>query len=360
MMQTDENTITGITDSSVNKQIDLKDLVHLSQAELGAYRYMESFQDNEPLAFYFEDDRLSKFSDLRMKSAVDVLFPNIESYFEITHLGTFELLRMVRDRKDLVQETGLSNKAFNELVEYQKSITSAPQIPGAELEGSIEPILETDSAVAALKKSELNRTLLNGLYVEREPNAFYRIDSDKPALIDEGMKLKVINKDLETFKAAIELAESKGWVGIQVNGTDKFKAEAWYQASIKGLTVKGYEPNEKDKQRMAEYHLVKTPVLNVAEQEQLIASRQAAENYALERDAGIAYPDKTNETRNFSGRVAQVFDNHVVQDIGRKTFVIHEKSRVGEVREGAKLDILYQGKTAKVSEINNKSNSLER
>lgn len=348
-MNTEENTIAA-----------MPDLRHLNAEELTAYSYVQNLDNDEALSSYFAANSISELSDPKLAQAVAVLFPNLRSYTEISEYKTSELLQIIEARNFGAHEythPNISSSALEDLVQYQKSLI---EVPGAEQEGSIEPILESDSALSALTKNTENRQLLNGLYVEREPNIFYRLDSDKPALIDQGMKLKVINKDLETFKAAIELAEAKGWVGIQVNGSDKFKAEAWYQASIKGLTVRGYEPNEEDKKRLLEYQLESKTELTPEDKEIVAASYQSAQDYALERNAGVIYPNQSNENRNFAGRVVKVFDSHVVQDIGRNTMAVHEISRVGDIEPGTKLNIQYNGRSASVKEVQQKTSSLER
>lgn len=333
-MSTEENSISGISTLS-----------HLNKDELNAYNYLASFKENEALAFYFTDGHLTKIADPQLENAISVLFPNLNSYTDISDLGTLELLSIIEARNFGQHPRDPKPTLMNSLNDSS--------------EGSIEPIIDSAAAANALTKNTENRHLLNGLYVEREPNIFYRLDSDKPALIDEGMKLKVINKDLETFKAAIELAEAKGWVGIQVNGSDKFKAEAWYQASIKGLSVRGYEPNDEDKKRLLEFQLEKKVELSADDKKIISASYQSAQDYALERNAGVVYPNQSNETRNFSGRVVKVFDSHVVQDIGRNTMAVHEKSRVGDIETDTKLNIQYNGRSASVKEVQKKTSSLQ-
>lgn len=314
-MDTQENVIVGIpvvstgTVAEVAEDLDKK-----------ARKYLESFDVNTRIDSLYDEN--AEFA-----SALNHLYPD----FEYPDWGSRSLKHF-----------------FAYLVEESLS-----------KEDTIAPI-GAPQPVEPSKDNSEQRKLLNGLYVEREPNIFYRQDSDKPALLDEGMKLKVVNKDLETFKAAIELAQSKGWAGIQVTGSEKFKSEAWYQASTKGLSIEGYEPNEKDRQRLADFHAQKhtEPTLD---KEQLKASLQAAEAYALEKDSGIVYPDNVNETRNFSGRVVKILDSHVIQDLGRNTFAVHEKSRIGEVEFGSRVDIQYKGREAEVKSVNRqRSNSLER
>lgn len=225
-----------------------------------------------------------------------------------------------------------------------------------EIEEEIDTEFEGDNSIemvpgnvpaASLSSDTTQRKLLNGLYVEREEKTFFRIDGKTPAFVDEGQKLKIVNKDLETFQAAVELAHSKGWKAIQVKGSSRFKAEAWYEASLRGLQVEGYTPNEKDLKRLSESQNQRTQTQE--EREIFQSSLSQAENFVLERDGGIVYPDTINENRTFTGKVIKVLDNHVIQDIGRNTFAIHDKSKVGSHEENKGLNIKYKGREVEVS-----------
>lgn len=59
--------------------------------------------------------------------------------------------------------------------------------------------------------------------------------------------LKTRNNDAKTIKNMLEIAQNNGWQSIKLKGSDEFKREAWLQASLQGLEVKGYKPTEQDK-----------------------------------------------------------------------------------------------------------------
>ena len=66
------------------------------------------------------------------------------------------------------------------------------------------------------------------------------------------------------------MATAKNWKEITVSGTDDFRRNAWIEARLNGVKVKGYEPREADKQILAELQQRTTPtnVITAAEQEQ--------------------------------------------------------------------------------------------
>lgn len=59
--------------------------------------------------------------------------------------------------------------------------------------------------------------------------------------------LKTRNNDAKTIKNMLEIAQNNGWQSIKLKGSNEFKREAWLQASLQGLEVKGYKPTEQDK-----------------------------------------------------------------------------------------------------------------
>lgn len=50
----------------------------------------------------------------------------------------------------------------------------------------------------------------------------------------------------------IDVAETRGWSSLKLTGTDEFRREAWFQASMRDLEVSGYRPSDIDKARLAE------------------------------------------------------------------------------------------------------------
>jgi Large polyvalent protein-associated domain 7 len=72
------------------------------------------------------------------------------------------------------------------------------------------------------------------------------------AFVDTGKSLSTQLEDKGTIRAMVEVANAKNWKEITVSGTDDFKRSAWLEASLNGLSVRGYEPREADKILLAE------------------------------------------------------------------------------------------------------------
>lgn len=64
-----------------------------------------------------------------------------------------------------------------------------------------------------------------------------------PAFKDFGKRLTTPSENTEVVHSLIEIAQARGWNEIAVSGTERFRREAWQQARLAGLTVRGYKPN---------------------------------------------------------------------------------------------------------------------
>lgn len=62
------------------------------------------------------------------------------------------------------------------------------------------------------------------------------------AFKDFGQRLTTPSENTEVVHSLIEIAEARGWNEITVRGTERFRQEAWRQARLAGLQVRGYKP----------------------------------------------------------------------------------------------------------------------
>ncbi|MCY0853053.1 LPD7 domain-containing protein [Cupriavidus sp. D39] len=165
-------------------------------------------------------------------------------------------------------------------------------------------------------------TLLRGRFVRDAAGQYRRIGEERVALVDEGEKIRFVDKQFDTFQAATELASAKKWQAIQVTGTEQFRSEAWFAARLAGLDVIGYEPNEKDMARLEQ--AVSRGLAQAGDEPapEVQASRTEAENLALKEGRGLQGP---LESGSYKGKIVHETAHHVVQDIGRNVAVVHAK-----------------------------------
>lgn len=83
-------------------------------------------------------------------------------------------------------------------------------------------------------------------------NKYYFKDQrrDQPAVAFQenrgGRKIATSINDERVAKSIVLAAQSKGWDSIKVSGHTDFKRMIWLEASIQGIAVRGYTPQEHD------------------------------------------------------------------------------------------------------------------
>ena len=93
----------------------------------------------------------------------------------------------------------------------------------------------TDADPRTVPKSVRDRFVQNG-------RRFYFPDG-APAFKDFGKRLTTPSENTEVVASLIEIAQARGWTEIAVRGTERFRREAWWQARLARLAVRGYKPN---------------------------------------------------------------------------------------------------------------------
>ena len=59
-------------------------------------------------------------------------------------------------------------------------------------------------------------------------------------------RISIRNRGDSTIRAALQIAQQRGWGSIDLTGSADFKKKAWLQAQLMGLTVTGYTPTQAD------------------------------------------------------------------------------------------------------------------
>jgi hypothetical protein len=83
----------------------------------------------------------------------------------------------------------------------------------------------------------------------QDGHRFYFADG-KEAFKDRGRRLTTSSENTQVVHSLIEIARSRGWTEVTVSGTDRFRQEAWRQARMAGLEVRGYKPSEVEQQQL--------------------------------------------------------------------------------------------------------------
>jgi Large polyvalent protein-associated domain 7 len=75
-------------------------------------------------------------------------------------------------------------------------------------------------------------------------NKYHFPNTGSPAFIDYANRLTTRLENTEVISDLIAIAKERNWNNIAIAGTKTFKAEAWQQANLAGLTVRNYRPSK--------------------------------------------------------------------------------------------------------------------
>ena len=108
-------------------------------------------------------------------------------------------------------------------------------------ESDRKPVVPQDTMPPDLEKHFL-KVGKNDYHFQKNPDAV--------AFSDRGNKLETKSNSAFVADTMVKIALARGWDEIKVTGSETFKREVWLEAASKGMSVKGYEPNDVDKARL--------------------------------------------------------------------------------------------------------------
>ncbi|MBM4257973.1 MAG: hypothetical protein FJ147_19035 [Deltaproteobacteria bacterium] len=68
------------------------------------------------------------------------------------------------------------------------------------------------------------------------------------AFVDKGNRLEFRTTNETAVKAGLQVAQEKGWQTVTASGSEEFRREAWMQARLMGVELKGYSPSLLDRE----------------------------------------------------------------------------------------------------------------
>jgi hypothetical protein len=83
----------------------------------------------------------------------------------------------------------------------------------------------------------------------QDGHRFYFPDG-APAFKDQGRRLTTASENTQVVHSLIEIAHLRGWTEVTVTGTERFRQEAWRQARMAGLNVRGHRPTEPEQAQL--------------------------------------------------------------------------------------------------------------
>jgi len=83
----------------------------------------------------------------------------------------------------------------------------------------------------------------------QDGHRFYFPDG-APAFRDLGRRLTTTSENTQVVRSLIEIAHSRGWTEVTVSGTERFRHEAWRQARLEGLAVRGFRATDEQQAQL--------------------------------------------------------------------------------------------------------------
>jgi Large polyvalent protein-associated domain 7 len=127
-----------------------------------------------------------------------------------------------------------------------KKNRTSQSAPAAAAEGEGAPATGSPAAASALKRADSDPWTVPQSVRDRfvqDGHRFY-FPEGAPAFKDLGRKLTTASENSQVVRSLIEIAHSRGWTEVTVTGTERFRQEAWRQARLEGLAVRGYRPTD--------------------------------------------------------------------------------------------------------------------
>ena len=131
----------------------------------------------------------------------------------------------------------------------------------------------------------------------------YYFPDKQLAFVDRGTKLKAETNNLEVVRSIVMIAETRGWEALTVTGTRDFRREVWREASLRGLDVRGYEPNDLERQALQRALEKRNGPNEIQREGRQQAVDVPARDGASGRSPGTTVPDPPSRASSASARV---------------------------------------------------------
>jgi conjugative element/phage-associated large polyvalent protein len=125
-------------------------------------------------------------------------------------------------------------------------------VGAAPTEGAAPSAASSTAAAAALQRADTDPWTVPQSVRDRfvqDGHRFFFPDG-APAFKDLGRRLTTASENTQVVHSLIEIAHSRVWTEVTVTGTERFRQEAWRQARLAGLGVRGYRPSEAEQAQL--------------------------------------------------------------------------------------------------------------
>lgn len=194
--------------------------------------------------------------DLERLQVVNQNFDSAKRKLDEAYPGKLERFQIALKLEEVV-ETKLKKEKYNQQIknDIDKANKEISDNNKVNVGSKKETKINNKSTIKVLKSDEekkhksITDELSNQFLIagnSEKAKYYYKNKPDIKAFEDNGKKMVTESSSKQVAASMVELANIKNWETLKVKGNEQFKSEVWLQASLKGIAVKGYKPNDKD------------------------------------------------------------------------------------------------------------------
>lgn len=95
------------------------------------------------------------------------------------------------------------------------------------------------------------------------------------AFVDRGRELATRSDNREVTRTFVAIAAARGWDTVEVQGSERFRREAWSQATERGIQVMGYEPTAAERELTSRTETEPASAVDTSERDPVRSQRPA-------------------------------------------------------------------------------------
>jgi hypothetical protein len=131
----------------------------------------------------------------------------------------------------------------------------------------------------------------------------YFFPDGAPAFVDRGGKLTTQSENTELIRSLVAIAEARGWREITVQGTERFRKEAWFAANAAGIHTRGYRPTEFEQARLVRHLGERSPEASPREPAERSSEERPAKRPTQRDEAARDAPPRVRPGELITGRL---------------------------------------------------------
>ena len=199
-----------------------------------------------------------------------------------------------------------------------------------------------DDNAKSVSEQEKRRRLklieqLNQQFRVSENTFLFKDQPGSVAFRDKGKKLVSTSNEERVAKAMVTMADAKGWQTIHVSGDKIFQREVWLQASLRGIAVRGFIPQEQDlaaleaRQLGIQKNVIEHEPDNRYQKQAPVATRTAEREIEASSHPDLRSPAQAETPWRYTGRILEHGAAHYQHDKNEKmSYFVKLATRQGE------------------------------